>query len=112
MRYPLQGRRVLVVGMGKSGMAAVELLREHGAIVSAADEAAADRQSSCRRPKMTFTNADLIVLSPGVPIDLPPSSRRVAEASRSSAKSNWPAIFFVARSAVSRARTARPPPPR
>ena len=33
MKYPLKGRTVLVAGMGKSGVAAMELLRRHGAIV-------------------------------------------------------------------------------
>ena len=38
MKHELKGRTVLVAGMGKSGLAAVELLRSQGAIVRTADE--------------------------------------------------------------------------
>lgn len=80
----LAGARVLVVGLGQSGLAAVELLRSRGALVEATDQKpleelpeAASRlqalgvafspQSDC-----VFENRDLIVISPGVPADLPP----------------------------------------
>ena len=59
----------------------------------------------------TFTNVDLIVLSPGVPIDIAPVRRLVRRASRSSVKSNWRATFFTARSAALPDRTARRPQP-
>jgi UDP-N-acetylmuramoylalanine--D-glutamate ligase len=73
----VEGRRVAVVGMARSGIAAVELLIEQGARVTAVD------QSPLANPRLadlgvpvqpqeakTFEGADLIVLSPGVPADL------------------------------------------
>ncbi len=69
----LDGAKVTVVGMARSGVAAVELLREKGAIVRAVDQKAVaiegiqvEQQSDA-----AFADADLIVLSPGVPADLP-----------------------------------------
>ncbi|HTB16027.1 MAG TPA: UDP-N-acetylmuramoyl-L-alanine--D-glutamate ligase [Bryobacteraceae bacterium] len=68
----LEGAKVVVVGMARSGVAAVELLREKGAIVRAVDQKPVpiegievEQQSAD-----AFTDADLIVLSPGVPADL------------------------------------------
>jgi UDP-N-acetylmuramoylalanine--D-glutamate ligase len=80
----LNGIRVLVVGMKKSGMAMVEFLSRQGALVRATDikpltelgEAGAllarlnipfEQQSPG-----VFENSDLIALSPDVPWDLPP----------------------------------------
>jgi UDP-N-acetylmuramoylalanine--D-glutamate ligase len=80
----LRNKTVLVAGMGKSGVAAAELLLEQGARVIAADERSADelgetagRLNELGVPLMpqsaeTFTSADLIVLSPGVPVDIAP----------------------------------------
>ena len=70
MKHELKGRKVLVAGMAKSGVAAVELLREHGAIVVASDEKPMD--NVLPQTEETFTSADLIVLSPGVPVDIAP----------------------------------------
>jgi UDP-N-acetylmuramoylalanine--D-glutamate ligase len=68
----LEGAKVVVVGMARSGVAAVELLREKGADVRAVDQKpspvagiAIEQQSEA-----SFADADLIVLSPGVPADL------------------------------------------
>ena len=64
----LAGAKVVVVGMARSGVAAVELLREKGASVRAVDqnpEAGVEPQTEA-----SFADADLIVLSPGVPADL------------------------------------------
>jgi UDP-N-acetylmuramoylalanine--D-glutamate ligase len=86
MKHPLEGKKVLVVGMARSGLAAVELLLRHGALVQATDER--DAQSlgaSAERLKElsiallpqtvdTFTAADLVVLSPGIPTDIAPVS--------------------------------------
>jgi UDP-N-acetylmuramoylalanine--D-glutamate ligase len=74
MKHQLQGRRVLVVGMGKSGIAAVNLLRQKGADVRAADEKPREGLGIEILPQTeeTFAGADLIVLSPGVPVDAPP----------------------------------------
>ena len=73
----VEGARAVVVGMARSGVAAVELLLEKGARVTAVD------QSSVAHPRLAelsvpvqpqeaaaFEGADLVVLSPGVPADL------------------------------------------
>jgi UDP-N-acetylmuramoylalanine--D-glutamate ligase len=80
----LNGLSVAVVGMKRSGVAAVELLLTHGAVVCAVDEkpiselgAEGKRLTELRivplRPQTeaAFKGVDLIVLSPGVPADLP-----------------------------------------
>jgi UDP-N-acetylmuramoylalanine--D-glutamate ligase len=80
-----QGKNVLVVGLARSGLAAASFLRNRGARVAVTDRsteaelgAAADqaRGLGCSlalgsHPEELFTAADLIVLSPGVPLDLP-----------------------------------------
>jgi len=65
----LEDVRVVVVGMARSGVAAVELLREKGARVRAVDQkpAAAGVEP---QTEASFADAELIVLSPGVPADL------------------------------------------
>ncbi|HKP56088.1 MAG TPA: UDP-N-acetylmuramoyl-L-alanine--D-glutamate ligase, partial [Polyangiales bacterium] len=77
----LSGQRVLVVGLGKSGLSAVRVLRKHGAHVIVNDlrdaaqlgDAAREAQQlgaafelGAHEPKL-FTSVDRIVLSPGVP---------------------------------------------
>jgi UDP-N-acetylmuramoylalanine--D-glutamate ligase len=57
--------------MGKSGIAAAELLRRHGAIVRLTDEKPKSADILPQNEE-TFTSVDLIVLSPGVPVDLDP----------------------------------------
>jgi UDP-N-acetylmuramoylalanine--D-glutamate ligase len=69
MKYPVEGKVVLVAGMGKSGIAAAELLRQHGAEVRATDSKPGE--GLLPQTVETFTSADLIVLSPGVPVDIP-----------------------------------------
>jgi UDP-N-acetylmuramoylalanine--D-glutamate ligase len=71
MKHALAGRTVLVAGMGKSGIAAVDLLRRHGAVVLAADEKPKSLDILPQNEE-TFTRVDLIVLSPGVPVDIDP----------------------------------------
>jgi UDP-N-acetylmuramoylalanine--D-glutamate ligase len=71
----LEGAKVVVVGMARSGVAAVELLREKGASVRAVDQnpAVAGVVAGVRVEPQTatsFVQAELIVLSPGVPADL------------------------------------------
>src|SRR3954464_711490 len=76
----LKGMRALVVGMKKSGIAAAELLRREGALVRATDlkpldqlpEAAALHIPFDLQSDAVFETADLIVLPPDVPPDLPP----------------------------------------
>ena len=79
--FHIQGKRVLVVGMGASGAAAAAFLNDRGAIVTVMDRAsrpdAADRipeleargirfELGEHRVK-TFEQANIIVVSPGVP---------------------------------------------
>ena len=74
MRHELNGRTVLVVGMGKSGLAAIDLLKQQGANVLATDEKQVQPLSVPLLPQIedTFVRVDLIVLSPGVPVDIAP----------------------------------------
>ena len=84
----LAGLRTLVIGMKKSGLASVEVLVRHGAFVRAADikplsalpDAAAIlnelsvpfiQQSAIQSQDADSSAVDLIVISPGVPADLP-----------------------------------------
>src|SRR6478735_6190958 len=81
----LKGKRVLVVGLGRSGAASAIFLQEHGARVTVSDaksevqlqsEVAAllDRGISLEtghHGERTFRDQDLIVVSPGVPSDQP-----------------------------------------
>jgi len=64
----LEGVKVVVVGMARSGVAAVELLREKGASVRAVDQKPAT--GIAPQTEASFADAELIVLSPGVPGDL------------------------------------------
>ena len=69
----LAGKQVTVVGMAKSGHAAVELLLAHGAVVRAVDEKPEGAVSGIAVEPQTpaaFDNAELVVISPGVPADL------------------------------------------
>jgi UDP-N-acetylmuramoylalanine--D-glutamate ligase len=68
----VDGAKVAVVGMARSGVAAVELLREHGARVSAIDQNPSAVPGLIVEPQAesSFAGVDLIVLSPGVPADL------------------------------------------
>jgi len=72
----LEGAKVVVVGMARSGIAAVELLLEKGARVRAVDEKKGTREREQGTVEIepqsaaAFADADLIVLSPGVPADL------------------------------------------
>jgi UDP-N-acetylmuramoylalanine--D-glutamate ligase len=78
----VRGRRVTVAGAGRSGIAAAELLSRHGAIVTLSDtrdeiEEAARLESQGITLEAgghvvdTFTRADLVVVSPGIPWRLP-----------------------------------------
>mgnify|MGYP003444435217 CR=1 FL=1 len=80
MTVELKGKRVLVVGLGKSGLAAVRLLHARGARVIANDirpEAQLPEAAELRalgvelalgsHDPVRFTGVDRIVLSPGVP---------------------------------------------
>jgi UDP-N-acetylmuramoylalanine--D-glutamate ligase len=81
----LEGKSAVVVGMARSGVAAAEFLLGRGARVVATDrKPAAELPPEVRGLKQkgaklalgahdaaTFTGADLVVVSPGVPWDLP-----------------------------------------
>src|SRR5438105_12341985 len=79
------GKRVLVVGLGRSGLAAANFFRLKGATVTVTDARPAPefgaQVADLLRQKIglelgihrqpTFLSQDLIVVSPGVPWDLP-----------------------------------------
>jgi UDP-N-acetylmuramoylalanine--D-glutamate ligase len=69
----LAGKHVVVVGMGKSGIAAAKLLLERAAKVRAVDERPHDAVLGIAvEPQVdqSFEGAELVVISPGVPADL------------------------------------------
>ena len=81
----LKGKKVLVVGLGKSGLAAALFLRRHGAQVTVSDIRSAEALANDipalleeginveagGHGLLTFRRQDLIVVSPGVPLDTP-----------------------------------------
>src|SRR5215472_5137005 len=81
----LKNKRVLVVGLGRSGVAAAFFLQDHGARVTVSDtksEAQLEKEIPVlldrgislevgRHSERTFRDQDLIVVSPGVPSDQP-----------------------------------------
>jgi UDP-N-acetylmuramoylalanine--D-glutamate ligase len=81
----LKGKKVLVVGLGKSGLAAALFLRHKGALVTVSDVRSAEALAkdipelleegimveAGGHGLLTFRRQDLIVVSPGVPMDTP-----------------------------------------
>ena len=81
----IKGKKVLVVGLGKSGLAAALFLRRRGAQVTVSDVRSAEALAkeipalieagimveSGGHGLLTFRRQDLIVVSPGVPLDTP-----------------------------------------
>jgi UDP-N-acetylmuramoylalanine--D-glutamate ligase len=81
----LKGKKVLVVGLGKSGLAAALFLRHRGAQVTVSDKSSAEALAkdipalldegimveAGGHGLLTFRRQDLIVVSPGVPLDTP-----------------------------------------
>jgi UDP-N-acetylmuramoylalanine--D-glutamate ligase len=81
----LKGKRVLVVGLGKSGLAAAMFLKRQGAQVTVSDVRSAEALGreiptlleegiaveAGGHGLLTFRRQDLIVVSPGVPPDTP-----------------------------------------
>src|SRR6202451_3118056 len=81
----LNGKRVLVVGLGKSGVASALFLKAHGARVTVSDTKSGDELhneiptlldhgiavETGGHGERTFRGQDLIVVSPGVPADAP-----------------------------------------
>src|SRR6202045_2445639 len=82
----LNGKRVLVVGLGRSGVASALFLKAHGARVTVSDTKTGDELhneipvlldhgitvETGGHGERTFRGQDLIVVSPGVPVDAPP----------------------------------------
>ena len=80
-----KGKKVLVVGLGRSGLAAALFLRRRGAQVTVSDIRSADQLGkdipalleegiaveAGGHGLLTFRRQDLIVVSPGVPLDTP-----------------------------------------
>jgi len=81
----LKGKKVLVVGLGKSGLAAALFLRRHGAQVTVSDVRSAEALAkdipalldagimveTGGHGLLTFRRQDLIVVSPGVSLNTP-----------------------------------------
>lgn len=79
----LEGKRILVVGMGKSGIAATQALLKLGAVVSVYDRKEEDKLDTSLIQFLRNKNAtcyfgeepdntgdlDMVVISPGVPLD-------------------------------------------
>jgi UDP-N-acetylmuramoylalanine--D-glutamate ligase len=82
----LDGKRVLVVGLGRSGVASALFLQSRGARVTVSDAKSEDQLreqiptlldagiavETGAHGERTFRNQDLIVVSPGVPVDAEP----------------------------------------
>jgi len=85
MSLELAGRKVLVVGLAKSGVSAARLAAQRGARVTATDRRAATELAPALRAlegakvsyalgghdERDFATSDLVVVSPGVPLSLP-----------------------------------------
>ena len=85
MQTELRNKRVLVVGLGKSGLSSALFLRAQGAQVTVSDTRSAEALAkeipalleagimveSGGHGLLTFRRQDLIVVSPGVPMDTP-----------------------------------------
>src|SRR5438046_6891299 len=79
----LNGKRVLVVGLGRSGVASALFLKSRGALVTVSDAKSSEQLreeipalldqgiavETGGHGERTFQDQDLIVVSPGVPVD-------------------------------------------
>jgi UDP-N-acetylmuramoylalanine--D-glutamate ligase len=82
----LKGKKVLVVGLGRTGVACARFLKERGAEVTISEvkpenqvqeelkgiEGYRVKVETGGHRKESFLNSDLIVVSPGVPLNIPP----------------------------------------
>lgn len=82
----LKGKRVLVVGLGRTGLACTRFLKERGAEVTISETKPEDqiqeglkeierfkvRVETGGNREESFLNADFIVVSPGVSLNIPP----------------------------------------
>ena len=88
MKLELNDKKVLVLGLGDTGLSALRWLKSHGAILSVADTRVGDENPpphlaalQAEMPQVTvhlgpfsnetFANAEIIVASPGVPLAEP-----------------------------------------
>src|SRR2546428_998499 len=82
MSFDVRGKRVTVVGAARSGLAAAGLLARKGAHVTLSEARGEIAEASALgalgvtlelggHKVDTFTSADLVVLSPGVPLEQP-----------------------------------------
>jgi len=107
----LNNKRVLVVGLGKSGVASALFLKARGARVTVSDTKTPDQLKE-EIPKLldegiavetgghgerTFQNQDLIVVSPGVPVDAPPLVQARAHGEKVIGEIELAAQFFPGR---------------
>ncbi|NBD14221.1 MULTISPECIES: UDP-N-acetylmuramoyl-L-alanine--D-glutamate ligase [Corallococcus] len=106
MSTSLSGRKVAVFGLAKSGVAALRLLVQHGAKVTALDARSEDALGDVAKelhakgvtlvtgatPPGLLTRQDLVVVSPGVPLSLPE-----LESARTSGVPIWGEIELAAR---------------
>ncbi|MBO8159320.1 UDP-N-acetylmuramoyl-L-alanine--D-glutamate ligase [Thermosyntropha sp.] len=81
-----KGKRVLVLGMARSGLAAVDILLKRGAFVTIADGGSSEQIKETAEklkdkgldifiggyPEIKKEDFDLLVLSPGIPLDIEP----------------------------------------
>src|SRR5208282_4151433 len=89
----LKDKRVLVVGLGKSGVASALFMKAHGARVTVSDTKSGDELrneipvlldhgitvETGGHGDRTFRGQDLIVVSPGVPVDVPSVAQAKAQ---------------------------------
>src|SRR5579872_3187897 len=104
----LQNKRVLVVGLGKSGVASALFLKSHGARVTVSDAKPQDELKSHipalldagiavetgGHGERTFQGQDLIVVSPGVPVDAAPLQQARAMGEKVIGEIELAAAFF------------------
>ncbi len=120
----LQNKHVLVVGLGKSGVASALFLKARGAKVTVSDSKTQD-ELKAEIPRLldqgiavetgghgerTFQGQDLIVVSPGVPLDAPLLQSARAMGEKVIGEMELAAQFFPEASWRLRVRTGRPRP--
>jgi UDP-N-acetylmuramoylalanine--D-glutamate ligase len=107
----VSGKRVLVVGLGKSGVASALFLKARGARVTVSDTKTPDELKdeipalldagiaveTGGHGERTFQNQDLIVVSPGVPADAEPLAQARAHGERVIGEIELAAQFFPGR---------------